>query len=174
MPSTSISIWCIFIITINWNWVKSFFISSNLSSNSVVWSASDITQSSVWSIWKSFYSFSSQVTKVLTALHVKFAWKTETGCVWIGGTTSRKDTFSEIWGDREDATAENIDAAISNIEYKIYIFACIICLRTKYQSLLLSSTSSLNLIHLLVRSTKSISVRELLIKYLFNSIFIRN
>ena len=85
-----------------------------------------------------------------------------------------KILFQKYEEIEDDATAENIDAAISNIEYKIYKFACIICLRTKYQSLLLSSTSSLNLIHLLVRSTKSISVRELLIKYLFNSIFIRN
>ena len=39
----------------------------------------------------------------------KFTWKTETGWVWFSETTTTKDTWTEIWGNRGGVDAEDID-----------------------------------------------------------------
>ena len=39
------------------------------------------------------------------------AWKVETGWNWTGGTTSSKDTRTEIWGDEAGAAVKK-DAAV--------------------------------------------------------------
>ena len=41
-----------------------------------------------------------------------YSWAIESRWTWTGGSTTTKDTWTEIWGD---AAVENIGAAISNL-----------------------------------------------------------
>ena len=41
------------------------------------------------------------------------------GWVWAGGSTSSKDTCSEIWGDGIDAAVKDGAAIVINLEYLI-------------------------------------------------------
>ena len=40
-----------------------------------------------------------------------FVWKVETGWTWKGGSSTTKDTWTEIWGDGEGAAIKD-DAAV--------------------------------------------------------------
>ena len=40
------------------------------------------------------------------------SWAIESGWTWIGGSTTTKDTWTEIWGYGADAAAENDGAII--------------------------------------------------------------
>ena len=47
----------------------------------------------------------------------------ETGWTWTGGSTSSKDTWSEIWGDGADATVKDGAAVVklSHRSFEIFI-----------------------------------------------------
>ena len=49
--------------------------------------------------------------KIQLVLTESRAWAIEFGWTWSGGTTSSKDTWTEIWGDGIDAAVKD-DAAI--------------------------------------------------------------
>ena len=60
--------------------------------------------------------------KIQLVLTESRAWAIESGWNWSGGTTTSKDTWTEIWGDGADAAAENDGAAIiKTINSNLYL-----------------------------------------------------
>ena len=62
----------------------------------------------------------------------------ETWWVWTGGSTSSKDTCSEIWGDGIDAAVKDGAAIVRtlqlrvNLDFKIFIYNHNICYVLNY------------------------------------------
>ena len=71
------------IISTRRNWIKSFSISLNLSSNNVIGSAPDVTWNLNWSIWKYFYSFQSRLLEILLLFMQNLAWKQKQDWFWL-------------------------------------------------------------------------------------------
>ena len=59
--------------------------------------------------WNHFTVFSSRLLENSTNLHVKFCIKSRNWMGLSGGSTTTKDIWSTIWGDRGGVYAENID-----------------------------------------------------------------